>query len=86
MYRVENPFAFSFLRGLEILIILCILAFIGLLTLIGIFAFTISFNSILTLFLISVSLFILVLATVIKLIHSIVKTAVEYKTDYDLTV
>lgn len=86
VYEKANTFSFSFLSGLEYLIGLCGLAFLGLLTIVILLVFNISLNSLLVIFIFGVLIFILILATVIKLIHSIVKSAIEYKTDYDLTV
>ena len=79
-------FSVNFLRGLEVLAFLCILAFIGVLSL---YIYTSSFGGLdllATLMMIGISIFILILATVIMLIRAIVKNAITYKTDYDLTV
>lgn len=79
-------FSIKFLRGLEVLIIMCLTAFIGMLSL---YIYISSFGGpdpLTALTMVSVAIFTLILAAVIMLIRSIVKNAITYKTEYDLTV
>lgn len=79
-------FSSKFTKGLEILVGMCILASIGIMILfyyinsIGRLGLLLGFTMAAT------TIFTWILASVIMLIRAIVKNAITYKTDYDLTV
>lgn len=86
LFDKGQTFNTKFLKGLEALVIMCLIAFIGILSL---YIYISSFGGpdpLTALTMISVAIFTLILATVIMLIRAIVKNAITYKTDYDLTV
>lgn len=81
-----NTFSLKFIRGLEILVILCIVASIGSIFL---FYYMTTFGGpgpLLSLVMIAVIFVIWIVAAVIMLVRSIVKKAIIYKDDYDLTI
>lgn len=81
-----NTFSLKFTRGLEILVVLCILASIGTIFL---FYYMRTFGGpgpLLSLTMIGAIFVIWIVASVIMLVRSIVKKAIVYKDDYDLTV
>ncbi len=81
-----NTFSLKFTYGLEILVALCILASIGTIFL---FYYMSTFGGpgpLLSLTMIGAIFVIWIVASVIMLVRSIVKKAIVYKDDYDLTV
>ena len=82
----ENTFSLRFVRGLEILVGMCIIASIGIIIL---FQYITTFGGpgpFLSLIMIAITFIIWIVAAVITLIRAIVKKAIDYKDDYDLTV
>lgn len=82
----ENTFSLRFVRGLEILVGMCIIASIGIIIL---FQYMTTFGGpgpFLSLTMIAITFIIWIVAAVITLIRAIVKKAIVYKDDYDLTV
>lgn len=81
-----NTFSLRFTRGLEILVGMCIVASIGIIIL---FKYLTTFGGpgpLLSLIMIGITFVIWIVAAVIMLIRAIVKKAIVYKDDYDLTV
>ena len=81
-----NAFSLKFTKGLEILVGMCIIASIGIIFL---FQYMASFGGpgpLLALIMVGTIFVIWIVAAVIILIRSIVKKAIIYKDDYDLTV
>lgn len=79
-------FSSRFIRGVEILVGMCIIASIGIIIL---FQYMRTFGGpgpLLSLIMIGVTFIIWIVASVIMLIRAIVKKAITYKDDYDLTV
>lgn len=79
-------FTLKFIRGLEILFVMCIVASLGIIIL---FKYMTSFGGpgpALALVMLGTIIFIWILGSVIMLIRAIIKNAITYKTDYDLTV
>lgn len=81
-----NTFSLKFTKGLEILIGMCIIASIGVILLLYYFRTFGGPGPILSLIMIGVIFLIWIVAAVMMLIRSIVKKAMVYKDDYDLTV
>lgn len=81
-----RTFSVKFIRGLEVLGVLCILASMGTIYL---YYFMSTFGGpgpLLSLVMIGVIFVIWIVAAVIMLVRSIVKKAIIYKDDYDLTI
>ncbi len=79
-------FGSRFIRGVEILVGMCIVASIGVILL---FQFMRTFGGpgpLLALIMIGITIIIWIVAAVIMLIRAIVKKAIVYKDDYDMTV
>lgn len=81
-----NTFTLKFTKGLEILIGMCIIASIGVILLLYYFGTFGGPGPLLSLIMIAVIFLIWIVAAVMMLIRSIVKKAIVYKDDYDLTV
>lgn len=81
-----NTFSMKFTKGLEILIGMCSIASIGVISLLYYFRTFGGPGPLLSLIMIGVIFLIWIVAAVIMLIRSIVKKAIVYKDDYDLTV
>jgi len=81
-----NTFSLKFTKGLEILIGMCIIASIGVILLLYYFRTFGGPGPLLSLIMIGVIFLIWIVAAVMTLIRSIVKKAMVYKDDYDLTV
>lgn len=81
-----NTFSLKFIKGLDILVGMSITASIGV---IGLFYFLQTFGGpgpLISLIMIGVLFIIWIVSAVMLLIRSIIKKAMVYKTDYDLTV
>ena len=79
-------FSAKFIRGVEVLVAMCLVASIGV---IGIFQYMTTFGGpgpLLSLLMIGITFIIWIVAAVIMLIRAIVKKAIVFKDDYDLTV
>jgi len=86
MFDHGSTFSLKFTKGLEILVGMCFLASVGIiLTIIYMRSFG-GPGPLLSLIMIGITLVIWIVATVIMLIRAIVKKAITYKDDYDLTV
>ena len=86
VFDLGNTFSLRFTRGLEILFGMCIVASIGIIIL---FKYLTTFGGpgpLLSLIMIGITFVIWIVAAVIMLIRAIVKKAIVYKDDYDLTV
>ena len=86
MFDRGLTFSVKFIKGLEILVGMCIVASIGIIVL---FQFMSTFGGpgpLLALAMIGVTFIIWIVAAVIMLIRAIVKKAIVYKDEYDLTV
>ena len=86
VFDLGNTFSLRFTRGLEILFGMCIVASIGIIIL---FKYLTTFGGpgpLLSLIMIGITFVIWIVAAVIILIRAIVKKAIVYKDDYDLTV
>lgn len=86
MFDRGLTFSTKFMRGLEILVGMCIVASIGVIIL---FQYMTTFGGpgpLLSMIMIGVTLIIWIVASVIMLIRAIVKKAIVYKDEYDLTV
>lgn len=86
MFDRGLTFGSRFIRGLEILVGMCIVASIGIIIL---FQYIRTFGGpgpLLSLIMIGITFIIWIVAAVIMLIRAIVKKAIVYKDDYDMTV
>lgn len=81
-----NTFSLKFTKGLEILIGMCIIASLGVILLLKYMGSFGGPGPLLGFIMIGVIFLIWIIAAVIMLIRSIVKKAMVYKDDYDLTV
>ncbi len=81
-----NTFSLKFTKGLEILIGMCLIASLGVIFLFSYFRTFGGPGPLLSLVMIGVIFLIWIVTAVIMLIRSIVKKAIVYKDDYDLTV
>ncbi|WP_170128302.1 DUF2975 domain-containing protein [Alkalibaculum bacchi] len=81
-----KTFSLTFTRGLEVLIGMCIIASMGILFLLKYMNTFGGPGPLLSLIMIGVIFLVWIIAAVIMLIRSIVKKAMIYKDDYDLTV
>lgn len=86
MFDHGFTFTLRFTRGLEILVGMCILASIGIIILIQYMTTFGGPGPLLSLIMIGITFVIWIVAMVIMLIRAIVKKAIIYKDDYDLTV
>lgn len=86
VFEKGNTFSLKFTKGLEILIGMCIIASIGVILLLYYFQTFGGPGPLLSLIVIGVIFLIWIVAAVIVLIRSIVKKAMVYKDDSDLTV
>lgn len=81
-----KTFSQTFIRGLEILSVMCIIAAAGVIFLLYFLKSLGGTGPLIGLIMVGVLFIILIVASVIMLIRSIVKKAMIYKDDYDLTV
>ena len=81
-----NTFSQRFTRGMEILFGMCIIASIGLILLLGYMGSLGGPDPLVVIVMIGVIFLIWIVAAVTMLVRSIVKKAMVYKDDYDLTV
>lgn len=86
LFDRDCTFTLKFTKGLEVLVIMCIIASIGIMVLLS---YTTTFGGpgpLLGLIMVGAIFIIWIVATVIMLIRAIVKKSIIYKNDYDLTV
>lgn len=86
LFDRDLTFTSRFTKGLERLVVMCVVASIGV---IGLFQYMTSFGGpgpLIALIMVAVTFLIWIVATVIMLIRAIVKKSIIYKNDYDLTV
>lgn len=86
VFERGNTFSLKFTRGLEILVGMCIVASLGLMFLLKYMGSFGGPGPVLGFMMVGVIFIIWIVAAVIMLIRSIVKKAMIYKDDYDLTV
>lgn len=86
IFDFGSVFTLKFIRGLEILVGMCIVASLGIIVLFRYMTYFGGPGPALSLAMVGTIIFIWILGSVIMLIRAIVKNAITYKTDYDLTV